>query len=245
MKLTLTDTKYIKEPVSIISDLVSEAKFKIGADHIELIAMDPANVAMVVFKLFSSCFVEYAVKEPIAISINLANLKQVLRRTKPSDTLTLEIAENKLKLTLKGNSVRTFFLPILDLDDKEQRVPELKFAATITLHSDILNEAIDDVDIVGESVSFIAEEHKFTIMSAGDLNKAMVEIKSDDSTKIITEEKVKSKYSIEYLKKMIQAAKISDTATLQFNKDYPLRLEYKTLNKVQLSFILAPRVEND
>jgi hypothetical protein len=32
---------------------------------------------------------------------------------------------------------------------------------------------------------------------------------------------------------------------IQFNKDYPLKLEYKTVDKVSLSFILAPRVEND
>ena len=245
MKLTLTDTKFFKEPVSIISDLVSEAKFKIGPDAIELVAMDPANVAMVVFKLFSSTFVEYTVKEPIALSINLANLKQVLRRVKGSEALTLEIAENKLKLTLKGNAVRTFYLPILDLDEKEQRVPDLKFGATITMPCDVLNEAVDDVDIIGESVSFIAEEHKFTVLSSGDLNKATVEIKADDKTSINAVEKVKSKYSIEYLKKMIQGSKLSDTVSLQFNKDYPLRMEYKTLNKVQLAFILAPRVEND
>lgn len=245
MKLTLTDIKYFKEPVSIISDLVAEAKFKIGPDAIELVAMDPANVAMVVFKLFSSSFVEYSVKEPVGISINLNNLKQVLRRAKGNDTLTLEIAENKLKLTLKGTSVRTFFLPILDLDDKEQRVPDLKFAATVTLPSESVNEAIDDVDIVGESVSFIAEEHKFTVLASGDLNKAMVEMKADETTKVIAEEKVKSKYSIEYLKKMIQGGKLSDTAMIQFSKDYPLKLEYKVLNKVQLAFILAPRVEND
>jgi len=32
---------------------------------------------------------------------------------------------------------------------------------------------------------------------------------------------------------------------IQFNKDYPLRLDYKAIDKVALSFILAPRVEND
>jgi hypothetical protein len=44
---------------------------------------------------------------------------------------------------------------------------------------------------------------------------------------------------------MINGSKLSDEVLIQFSKDYPLRLEYKTVDKVMLSFILAPRVEND
>ena len=81
----------------------------------------------------------------------------------------------------------------------------------------------------------------------GDLSKAFIEIKADDVTAIKTEsdEKFKSKYSLEYLKKMIAGSKIADDVSIYFNKDYPLKLEYKTVDKVMLSFILAPRVEND
>ena len=81
--------------------------------------MDPANVAMVVFRLLSSAFVEYQVKEESTIAINLNNFKQVLRRIKANDNLTLEVMENKLKITLAGDNVRTFFLPLLDLEEKE------------------------------------------------------------------------------------------------------------------------------
>jgi hypothetical protein len=34
-------------------------------------------------------------------------------------------------------------------------------------------------------------------------------------------------------------------ASVQFNKDYPLKLDFKEVDKVSLSFILAPRVDND
>ena len=245
MKLTLSDPKYLKESVSIISELVTEGVFKITPDNIELIAMDPANVAMVVFKLMGSTFSEYDVKKPEFLGINLNNLKQVLRRAKANDTLTIEVEENKLKLTLKGTSKRTFHLPLIDVEEKEQKVPDLKFAATITTDADILNEAIEDADIVGESVSFMADSKQFVVNATGDLNKANIDINSGDGTKITATGKAKSKYSIEYLKKMIQASKISSKVKIEFAKDYPLKLEYKTVDKVMLSFILAPRVEND
>jgi proliferating cell nuclear antigen len=245
MKLVLAETKLIKEPITIISDLVNEAKFKVKKDSMEMIAMDPANVAMVVFRLLSSSFVEYSVKEETVISINLNNFKQVLRRIKGNDNLALEVAENKLKITLSGATVRTFFLPLIDLEEKEQKVPDLKFKTTITCPSSTLNDAIEDVEIIAESVSFMAEDKKFIVSASGDSSKAMVEIKGDDDIIIKSEEKVKSKYSIEYLKKMIQASKISSQVTISFNKDYPLKLEYKEIDKLQMMFILAPRIEND
>ena len=56
MKLTLAEPTYLKESINIISDLVNEARFKINKDAMELVAMDPANVAMISFKLPSSAF---------------------------------------------------------------------------------------------------------------------------------------------------------------------------------------------
>ena len=161
--------------------------------------------------------------------------------------LSLELEENKLRVQLKGHSTRTFNLPIIDLEEKEHKVPELKFNATIQTSASILNSAIEDADIVADSVSFMAEPKKFIVSADGDLSQANIEVKEGDSVKINVEgsEKIKSKYSIEYLKKMIGASKLADEVTIQFNKDYPLKLEYKTVDKLILSFILAPRVENE
>lgn len=248
MKLTLAEPKYLKESILIISDLVNEARFKVTKEYIELVAMDPANVAMVIFKLLSSSFTEYDLKKDVEIAINLSNMKQIMRRAKPNDMLTLELdPDNKLKIQLKSNNLRTFNLPLIEFDEKEQKIPELKFPVTINMPSATLNEAIEDVDVVAESVTFIAEPKKFSVSAEGDLSQAKIEIKEGEDTKIKIDEaeKIKAKYSIEYLKKMINGSKIADDVVIHFNKDYPLKLEYKIVDRVLLSFILAPRVEND
>jgi len=247
MKLSLAEPKYLKDSISIISELVNEGTFKITPDAVELVAMDPANVAMIDFKLLSSCFTEYDVKEETKISVNLGNLKQILRRANPSDILNLELKDNKLNVQLKGSSTRTFSLPIIDLEEREQKVPNLEFPITINTTAETLNEAIEDVDIVADSVSFMAEPEKLTIQAEGDLSHAHIEILKGDITEIKTtgSSKVKAKYSIEYLKKMMNGSKLSDKVSIQFNKDYPLRLSFVEQDKVALSFVLAPRVEND
>lgn len=248
MKLTLAEPKYFKESISIISDLVNEARFKITPDAIELVAMDPANVAMVIFKLLSSSFTEYKVTKRVDLAINLSNLKQILRRVNPTDVVVIELDnDNKLTLQIKGNTVRTFSLPIIDIEEKEQKVPDLKFPLNIKATSLILNEAIEDADIVAEAVTLVVEQKKFTMLAEGDLSNAKIEMVDGDEVKITSESQtaIKAKYSIEYLKKMITGSKLADKVMIQFNKDYPLRLDYRVVDKLQLAFILAPRVENE
>ena len=53
------------------------------------------------------------------------------------------------------------------------------------------------------------------------------------------------KQAIDYLKKMAKGSKLADSAILEFGKEYPLRLEYVLVDKLKLSFILAPRVDEN
>ena len=66
-----------------------------------------------------------------------------------------------------------------------------------------------------------------------------------DSTKVsTTKEKIVSKYSIEYLKRMISCSKLAERVKISFSKDYPVKLDYVTEDRVSMAFILAPRVED-
>ena len=247
MRLTLAEPRYLKESISIISELVTEARFKVTKDAFELIAMDPANVAMVIFKLLSSCFTEYDIRQSTDISIDLGNLKQILRRAGANDMITLELEDNRLKVQLKGKTLRTFSLPLIDTENKEQRIPELSFPASVKTTSSIFTNAIEDVDIVAESVSFEVDNKHFIVLGESDLSQARIEIKPDEDTiiKVDGVNKIRAKYSVEYLKKIIDAGKLSENVVIQFNKDYPLKLDYIVVDKLQFSFILAPRVDND
>jgi len=211
--------------------------------------MDPANVAMVIFKLLPSLFTEYQITQSQEIALNLNNLKQILKRVGPTDTITLEVQDGaKLKLTVGGTTIRRFSLPIISLDEREQRTPNLTFATTITMPVAMLNDAVEDASIVADSMLFTCDGKKVIVSAAGDLNNAEVEMSgADEAIDIVADsaDSIKSRYSVEYLKKMIGSSKLSDVVKLQFGKDYPLRLEYVTTDKVSLSFILAPRVEHE
>ena len=244
MRLSLADPKYLVDSVSIISELVNDVRLKCDSDKIELVAMDPANVAMIVFRLLGSAFTEYKIDEPVEICVSLDSFKQVLKRIKPSDVLTLELdkEKNRLKVKIVGESSRTFNLSLIDISDKEQKMPNLKFPITIETPSYILEEAVTDMGIISESVSFVVEPNKFMLNSESKLHNAKVELGGDNETSVASDvESVKSKYSLEYLKKMVKSGKLAPKVKIQFDQNYPLKLDYSVKDKFQLTFLLAPR----
>ncbi len=248
MKLTLTEPRYLKDSILIISELVNEVNLKLYKDRLELVAMDPANVAMVVFKLLSSAFAEYSVSEEKVIGVNLINLTQILKRVKPTDILTLELdsSKNKLYIILKGVTTKRFELGLLDIDDREHKVPNLKFAAKIETNTLMLNDAIEDMDIIADSLSLQAIGDKFIIQSEGNVSSGRVEIGTDEETNIqLTQAGVGSRYSIEYLKKIMKGSKLTNKVVLEFGQDYPLKVCYAILDKLALEFVLAPRTPTE
>lgn len=248
MKLTLAEPRLLKESINIISELVNEATFKIDSSKIELIAMDPANVAMVDFKLLNTAFAEYDVPKEVTLAVNLDNLKAILKRAKPTDSIILSLDEtnNKLNIELVGENKRTFNLSLLDLDEEEHKIPNLNFSVNIETLTSKFDEAVEDMGVIAESVALLTENNEFTIKSESNLSDAKVVIPSTEETKIETNEnKVSSKYSIEYLKKIIKGSKLAENAMIRFGQDYPLKVEYVLLDKLKLGFILAPRVSND
>ncbi len=248
MKLVIAEPHLLKESISIISELVTEVTLQVTPEGIELKAMDPANVAMVLFSLSKSAFVEYMVKEKINLAMNLEQLKQVLRRAKPHDAVTLELNdENKLQLTMVGDTLKKFHLALLDLEERNQKTPNLKFPLSITMPTQILNDALEDIGVVSETVTFLGESEKFDIQARSNVNAALVEIKKSSDVIILMKEgnAWKSRYSLEYLMKMIKASKLAEKVTISFSTDYPLKMDYEVSGKMQMSFILAPRIEND
>lgn len=245
-RLSMADPKILKEGINAISNLIIEANLKIKPEGLELVSMDPANVSMVIFKMGSSAFTEYNVSEVQTMGLNISNLKQILRRLKPDEILSMELQENKLMISAIGKVAKTFNLPLIDLEEKEQKIPDLKFSLRVALHSLSLADAIEDVDVVAESATFAVDSKKFCITAQGEASNANIEFPKGDATSIKLEgdSKITSKYSIEYLRKMINGSRISSIAVIQFSKDYPLKLEFKEKDH-ELSYILAPRVEDD
>jgi proliferating cell nuclear antigen len=241
MQLKLENPKIFSDLISIISELVTEVKIKVNKDGLSLTAVDPANVAMVHFKLPAELFAEYNVEKDEVLGINLDNLKAVLRRCKPGSSLTIKKNENTLKLGIQDRIKRDFSLALIDLDLEEKDLPEWEFNSVIKINSDALVEVLEDCGIVSDSCSFIASPDKFVVEAFG-LHSARAEFGKDEAE--LHSANSSARFSLEYLTKFAKGAKISNKAHLSFSDNHPMRLDFPT-GQVMLSFVLAPRIEQD
>src|SRR5579862_9067712 len=90
----------LRELVEVISTLVSEVKLSVSKDGIEVKAVDPSHVAMLVLKLNKNGFEEFT-GEPTELGVDVEKLKEVLRLSKPGDILDLQYDGGKNRLVLK------------------------------------------------------------------------------------------------------------------------------------------------
>jgi proliferating cell nuclear antigen len=60
---------------------------------------------------------------------------------------------------------------------------------------------------------------------------------------LVVKEHTRSRYSLDYLKKIIKAKRLSDNVAIHMSTDYPAKIVFDVPERMQLNFILAPRVE--
>lgn len=247
-KAKLSDPSILKDSIDTISQLIHEGIFEIDSESLSFRAADRATVTVVDFELDSSAFDEYECDEEHEIGINLEKFLEVLKRAKSDNELALELSddESKLKVMISNVSERRFELPLLSVSRGEiPNTTKLEFSADLNLKSSLIKKGISDADIVSDSIVFKAEEGVFTMETSSD--SSSVEIKtdseSDDIVDMEVDEEVRSRYPLDYLKKITKASKISEVASLRFDEDYPMKMEYKRPEEVRLTFVVAPRVE--
>ncbi|MBS3100301.1 proliferating cell nuclear antigen (pcna) [Candidatus Pacearchaeota archaeon] len=240
MKAKLDNPKVLSEIISIISELVTEVKIKFTETGMGIVAIDPANVALVSFRLPRESFSEFEAGEEV-LGINLDNFKAVLRRAKSGSSLIMESEENILKIDILDKVKRSFSLALIEIEGEDKNIPKLDFHSQIHINPSDFVDAVEDCIIVADSCSFMAFPDKFIVGATG-LNSARAEF-SGDEVKIISGES-KAKYSLEYLQKFMKASRIATKIIINFSTDHPVRLDFIN-NEAELSFILAPRVENE
>jgi len=244
-KAVLSDISVLRDSMDTISQIIGEGVFKIKKDGILLLAADRAMVSVVDFELKKDAFEKYEFKEEEAIGINIENFLQILKRAKSGDKLSLEVEENKMKMKIEGDSTRKFSIPLLDISVGEiPEVGQLEFQTEMKMKTSVLEEGVEDAGIISDSIVIETKGKKFIMKTEGDSSSVEIEVDEKGGLKEISGDDSRSRYALEYLKKMLGGGKISDIVSLKFGKDFPMKLIFQKPDKISMSFVLAPRVED-
>jgi len=247
-KAFMSDSSLLRDSISTIGELIDEGIFKVDKNGLSLIAADRAMVAVVDFKLPATIFDKFEVDKEQTIAVNMTNLVSVLKRIGGNEKLELELKDNKLEIRMKNASTRKFMVPLLDITQEEiPPINQLDFKARVKVKADILKSGIEDADIVSDSVVFEANKDGFSLRASGDISSTELTLEkgNDALLDVSATGIVVARYPLDYLKKIIKASKLADEINLRWSKDYPIRMDFTSIDKVSLGFVLAPRVSKE
>ena len=240
MLVKLDNPVLMVKAIDVISELVTEVRMKINEEGISIVAIDPANVAMVGFSIPKSAFSQFESGKEV-LGINLDSLKKILRRCGSGSSVIFEKKNNLLSIQIQDRIKRNFTLNLIEVEREDKEMPSLNFSTAVKMNSVDVIDSVEDCAIVADACSFIIKDNKFVIESKG-LNSARAEFSGDEAEITAEVPACKSRYSLEYLQKFVRGAKLAEKTILKFSDDHPLRMDLKAEN-FDLSFILAPRVE--
>ena len=245
MKLKLEDPRVFSNLIGIISELVTEVRLKINKYGMNLVAIDPANVAMIHFNIPPEIFSIFEIKEDKeeVLGVNLDNLKSILRRCSLGCSLIINKDEdqNTLSICIQDKIKRDFTLALIDVEGEEKDIPQWEFDSVVKMDSQAFVDVIEDCLVVSDACNFVAEPNKFIVEAKG-LHSARSEFSSNEVQ--IFSDKSKARFSLEYLNKFIKGAKIANKVEINFSDNHPMKINFPA-GKIMLSFVLAPRVEQE
>jgi hypothetical protein len=225
----LTDFKGL---INMISPFSSEAVIKYEDKRLNVVAMDPANVALLSAGIAASQKINDKNSEcKTRIGINMNNVAEIINKINGVQESLIISFQKELKKIRMLFSDGEIIVPLIELEE-EKNVPELKFDAKKTIDYSSFEKIMLLANATSASVTFQSEKNFFKI-------KASDGISSFSMTKGKTVGKdSKAKYSTEYIKKYLPTTK---KITLLWSTDYPLKIVDEKKNYI----IIAPRIDNN
>src|ERR1700683_2261785 len=235
----------LRETVEVISTLVSEVKLTISKDGLEVKAVDPSHVAMLVLKLNKAAFEEFT-GEPTEIGIDVEKLKEVLRLSKPGDILDLQYDGGKNRLVIHVGKVTRHMSVVDPAGITDPKVPNVSPPGVAVVNMDELRQGIRGSESISDHVTITLDPEGFTMHSEGETDRVDMKLGKESLAKLEVKETVKSMYPLDFFSSMVKSITSSDQVTLHVGNEHPHKIEFTVAGgKGEGRFLLAPRVEED
>lgn len=244
VKCVFNKSDLLNGMISAASNVVSESELEFTSKGIYMIGRNSSNTMLVELMIPADSLTVYDLKKDLKIGVNINNLKSILSRSSDKDVLTIQSDGSKVLLVMKSDKLKTFELPVIDVERDDIKFPQLEFKSSVNLYYKLVQDAIDDISIFSDEFSVELSPKQLIFSGRSTLEEVRNEIDGDDEVKIIckTAERLKAKYNINFIRGAILAWKHNDHPVLHLSDSYPLMLDFSN-DRAKLRFVIAPRVE--
>jgi proliferating cell nuclear antigen len=242
----------IKQPVitlfcDTLAALVPECRLIVGESGINALAVDTANVGMVLVNLPNTAFEAFQPgDERTEIGMDVGKWRDMLKVMNDSkSTIAIELVDSgKLRLT-DGKYTYTHVLLDINTIKKRPNMPGITLPAAVEVDAAEYAEAIKAMGVVGDKVCLRAiHDHAVLELSAeGDTDHLRKELNvpvPNQSKK----DSVRSLFSIDYLRDTAKAMRGAGKIMVHLGENHPVRFDFD-LGGMECSFLIAPRIEEE
>ncbi len=250
--LKLENSRILKGIVETLSSIIDETEFKVTPSDFTISAMDPSRICLLKLIIKKEDFDEFKCSKESKVGLNLDDLDKILKRSSSNDTVEIDFNEKdqkiKIKMKREGTSRdRTFSLALLDIDIEEipmDNLLKIEYPSKWVIETDFLVEAIKDAEIYSEILNMKAiEGEKLIFSSSGQIGEMNYELGLDELIETDINETSSGAYSLTFLKAILKIAPITEKLEISLKTDHPLKMIFNLLEGGELSYFLAPRVE--
>ena len=250
--LKLENSRILKGIIETLSSIIDETEFRVSPKEFTISAMDPSRICLLKLSIKKENFDDYQCSKESKVGLNLDDLDKILKRSAASDSVIIDFDEKdqkiKIKMQREGMSrTRTFSLALLDIEIEEipmDNLLKIEYPSKWVIDTQFLIEAIKDAEIYSEILNISAAEGKGLIFSStGQIGEMEYNLGEDDLIENEISGTSSGAYSLTFLKAILKIASITEKLEISLKTDHPLKMIFDLLEGGQLSYFLAPRVE--
>lgn len=225
--------------------MVPEMKLTVSKDGVEVKAVDPSHVAMLIAKLKKDAFEEFQ-GDSSEIGLDLEKVREVLALARPGDVLDLNYEAGKGKLTVSVGKLNRVMSTVDPQGISQPKVPSVNPTAKVVVKIDELRQGIRGSESISDHVTLSLDPESFNLHSEGESDQVNLKIGREALTLLDAKEPVRSMYPLDFFSNMVKSITTAEEVTMAMGTQYPLRLDFSLAGgRGDAQFLLAPRVEED
>ncbi len=245
--------------MTALKDILLETNISFQPDGIRIINMDKSHTILVHLYLAASNFEFYECKkEKIIIGVNMFHLFKLINSIDNDDTLTIYIENNDyfdgivshLALRFENGNIKqckTQKLKLIEPEQDELEVPDVKFSSIINLPSADFQKIIRDLSCLADKLEIKSVGNELIFKCQGQFASAEIHrAEADESMKFILKQDsskvIQGEFSLKNLGYFIKCTNLCPQIEVYLENDLPLVVKYNvaSLGEIKLGLVPLP-----
>jgi len=245
--------------MTALKDILLETNISFQPDGIRIINMDKSHTILVHLYLAASNFEFYECKkEKIIIGVNMFHLFKLINSIDNDDTLTIYIENNDyydgivshLALKFENGDIKqckTQKLKLIEPEQDELEVPDVKFSSIINLPSSDFQKIIRDLSCISDKLEIKSVGNELIFKCQGQFASAEIHrAESDGSMEFILKQDsskvIQGEFSLKNLGYFIKCTNLCQQIEVYLENDLPLVVKYNvaSLGEIKLGLVPLP-----